>query len=144
MLFAYTKNNMKTLSIAAIQLSLSRKGNYALVESKAREAVFRFPWLQMLVFSELAGGGAGAKNSSFFLSEYSVKLKELAKELDIWLIPGSFYEKTENGTFNTAPVITIKVSLLPNVGNCIHSFHMRVELKLEVKYVFLKYPAQGK
>ena len=62
---------MKTLSIAAIQLSLSRKGNYALVESKAREAVFRFPWLQMLVFSELAVGGAGAKNSSFFLSEYS-------------------------------------------------------------------------
>ena len=59
---------MKPFSIAAIQLSLARKNNYSLVESKTREAVFRFPWLQMLVFSELAVGGAGAKNSSFFLS----------------------------------------------------------------------------
>ena len=96
---------MKPLSIAAIQLNLARKDNYTLLESKAREAVFRFPWLQMLVFSELAVGGAGASNSTFFLSEYLDKLKELAKELDIWLIPGSFYEETEEGTFNTTPVI---------------------------------------
>ena len=106
---------MKPLSIAAIQLSLARKDNYSLVESKAREAIFRFPWLQMLVFSELAVGGAGAKNSSFFLSEHLDKLKELAKELDIWLIPGSFYEKTEGGTFNTAPVINNKGELVLSI-----------------------------
>ena len=96
---------MKTLSIAAIQLNLARKDNYTLLESKAREAVYRFPWLEMLVFSELAVGGAGASNATFFLSEYLDKLKELAKELDVWLIPGSFYEETEEGTFNTTPVI---------------------------------------
>lgn len=96
---------MKPLSIAAIQLNLARKDNYTLVESKAREAVYRFPWLEMLVFSELAVGGAGASNSTFFLSEYLDKLKELAKELNVWLIPGSFYEATEEGTFNTTPVI---------------------------------------
>ena len=96
---------MKPLSIAAIQLNLARKDNYTLLESKAREAVYRFPWLEMLVFSELAVGGAGASNATFFLSEYLDKLKELAKELDVWLIPGSFYEETEEGTFNTTPVI---------------------------------------
>ena len=97
---------MKPLSIAGIQLSLAKKDNYSLLESKAREAVFRFPWLQMLVFSELAVGGAGAKNPSFFLSEYLDKLKQLAKELNVWLIPGSFYEKTENETFNTCLLYT--------------------------------------
>ena len=96
---------MKPLSIAAIQLNLARKDNYTLLESKAREAVYRFPWLEMLVFSELAVGGAGASNATFYLSEYIDKLKELAKELDVWLIPGSFYEETEEGTFNTTPVI---------------------------------------
>jgi len=96
---------MKPLSIAAIQLNLARKDNYTLLESKAREAVYRFPWLEMLVFSELAVGGAGASNATFFLSEYLDRLKDLAKELDVWLIPGSFYEKTEEGTFNTTPVI---------------------------------------
>ena len=103
---------MKPLSIAAIQLNLARKDNYTLLESKAREAVYRFPWLEMLVFSELAVGGAGASNATFFLSEYLDKLKELAKELDVWLIPGSFYEVTEEGTFNTTPVIDNKGDLV--------------------------------
>ncbi|GIS75801.1 MAG: hypothetical protein CM1200mP12_15200 [Gammaproteobacteria bacterium] len=112
MSFAYTKNDMKPLSIAAIQLNLARKDNYTLLESKAREAVYRFPWLEMLVFSELAVGGAGASNATFFLSEYLDKLKKLAKELDVWLIPGSFYEETEEGTFNTTPVIDNKGDLV--------------------------------
>jgi len=103
---------MKPLSIAAIQLNLARKDNYTLLESKAREAVYRFPWLEMLVFSELAVGGAGASNATFYLSEYLDKLKELAKELDVWLIPGSFYEETEEGTFNTTPVIDNKGDLV--------------------------------
>ena len=103
---------MKPLSIAAIQLNLAKKDNYSLVERKAREAVYRFPWLEMLVFSELAVGGAGASNATFFLSEYLDKLKELAKELDVWLIPGSFYEETEEGTFNTTPVIDNKGDLV--------------------------------
>ena len=103
---------MKPLSIVAIQLNLARKDNYTLLESKAREAVYRFPWLEMLVFSELAVGGAGASNATFFLSEYLDKLKELAKELDVWLIPGSFYEETEEGTFNTTPVIDNKGDLV--------------------------------
>ena len=103
---------MKPLSIAAIQLNLAQKDNYTLLESKAREAVYRFPWLEMLVFSELAVGGAGASNATFFLSEYLDKLKELAKELDVWLIPGSFYEETEEGTLNTAPVIDNKGGLV--------------------------------
>ena len=103
---------MKPLSIAAIQLNLARKDNYTLLEIKAREAVYRFPWLEMLVFSELAVGGAGASNATFFLSEYLDRLKELAKELDVWLIPGSFYEETEEGTFNTTPVIDNKGDLV--------------------------------
>jgi predicted amidohydrolase len=103
---------MKPLSIAAIQLNLARKDNYTLLETKAREAVYRFPWLEMLVFSELAVGGAGASNATFFLSEYLDRLKELAKELDVWLIPGSFYEETEEGTFNTTPVIDNKGDLV--------------------------------
>ena len=103
---------MKPLSIAAVQLNLDNKDNYALVAKKTREAVFRFPFLQMIIFSELAVGGAGSKDSSFYLSEYLDKFKDLAKELDIWLIPGSFYEKKKEGIYNTAPVINNKGELV--------------------------------
>ena len=103
---------MKPLSIAAVQLNLENKDNYALVAKKTKEAVFRFPWLQMIIFSELAVGGAGSKDSSFYLSEYLDKFKDLAKELDIWLIPGSFYEEKKEGIYNTAPVINNKGELV--------------------------------
>tara|TARA_B100000686_G_scaffold199791_2_gene206666 strand:+ start:11120 stop:11971 length:852 start_codon:yes stop_codon:yes gene_type:complete len=96
---------MKPLSIAAIQLNLELRDNYSLIEKKARETMLRYPWLHMLVFSELAVGGVGVKDSSFYLSEYLDPLKVLAKELGIWLIPGSFYERTDEGIFNTSPVI---------------------------------------
>ena len=69
---------MKPFSIAAIQLSLAVKDNFTLIEKKAREAIIRFPWLQMIVFSELAVGGVGSKNESFFLKEYLKKCKDLA------------------------------------------------------------------
>ena len=72
---------MKPLSIAAIQLNLAKKDNYSLVERKAREAVYRFPWLEMLVFSELAVGGAGASNATFFLSEYLFQINDLYPEI---------------------------------------------------------------
>ena len=103
---------MKPLSIAAIQLDLATKDNYKLLEKKSREAVTRFSWIEMLVFSELAVGGGGSKDTSFFLSEYLEKLQELAKELDVWLIPGSFYEKTNNEIYNTTPVINNKGELV--------------------------------
>ena len=103
---------MKPFSIAAIQLSLSVKDNFTLIEKKAREAIIRFPWLQMIVFSELAVGGVGSKNESFFLKEYIKKCEDLAKELDVWLVPGSFYEKTEDGIYNTAPVLNPKGELV--------------------------------
>ena len=103
---------MKPFSIAAIQLSLAVKDNFTLIEKKAREAIIRFPWLQMIVFSELAVGGVGSKNESFFLKGYLKKCENLAKELDVWLIPGSFYEKTEDGIYNTAPVLNPKGELV--------------------------------
>ena len=96
---------MKPLSIAGIQLRLEPKDNYPLIEKKAREIMLRYPWLHMLVFSELAVGGVGAKDSSFYLSEYLDQFKVLAKELGVWLIPGSFYERDDESIFNTSPVI---------------------------------------
>jgi len=103
---------MKPFSIAAIQLSLAEKDNFLLLEKKAKEAVSRFPWLHLIVFSELAVGGVGYKDKAFLLNEYMDKLKDLSKELSVWLVPGSFYERTEEGIYNTAPVFNPKGELV--------------------------------
>ena len=76
---------MKPFSIAAVQLSLEYTSNFNLLERKTREVVARFPWVQMVVLSELAAGGT-SKNVEHSLEEYLPKLKEISKELNIWYV----------------------------------------------------------
>ena len=103
---------MKSFFIGAAQLNLSQTDNFNLLVEKSRTYVKRFPYLEMLVFSELAVGGGGAHNDKYYLEKYEEKLSSLANELDIWLVPGSFYEKTEKGIFNTSPVFNNKGELV--------------------------------
>ena len=80
---------MKPFSIAAVQISLDNTDNFNLVERKTREVVSRFPWVEMVVLSELAVGGAN-KSKRHSLDEYLPRLKEISKELDIWLFQALF------------------------------------------------------
>ena len=86
---------MNTFFIGAAQLNLSPTDNFDLLTQKSKSYVARFPYLEMLVFSELAVGGGGALNDKYYLDRYLEKLSSLASELNIWLVPGSFYEKTD-------------------------------------------------
>ena len=103
---------MNTFFIGAAQLDLSSTDNFDLLIQKSRSYIARFPYLEMLVFSELAVGGGNAHNDKHYLDRYFEKLSSLASELDIWLVPGSFYEKTDKGIFNTSPVFNNKGELV--------------------------------
>ena len=102
---------MKPFSIAAVQLSLEYTSNFNLLERKTREVVARFPWVQMVVLSELAAGGT-SKNVEHSLEEYLPKLKEISKELNIWYVPGSFYDHKDGRITNAAPVISPEGKLI--------------------------------
>ena len=102
---------MKPFSIAAVQLSLEYTNNFNLLERKTREVAARFPWVQMVVLSELAAGGT-SKNVEHSLEEYLPKLKEISKELNIWFVPGSFYDHKDGRITNAAPVISPEGKLI--------------------------------
>lgn len=66
----------------------------------------RFPWTQMAVFSELAPYGPLPRFAQPYLNADLARLQEAARKHNIWLIPGSMFEKDEEGRiFNTASVI---------------------------------------
>jgi predicted amidohydrolase len=96
---------MSHFSIAGLQLALPNADNLATIEQQITGCKKRFPWVDMIVLSELASFGP----SKVFAQEMPGAAEEfyckLAKELDIWIIPGSLYEKIGNEIFNTAPVI---------------------------------------
>lgn len=96
---------MTHFAIAGLQLELASNDNLDLVIKKTRTTLARFPWVQMVVISELAIFGAAMSEAESLPSRAEDRLCSLAKELGIWLIPGSLYEKSDGKIFNTAPVI---------------------------------------
>jgi len=66
----------------------------------------RFPWTQMVLFSELAPFGPLPKYALPFHNETLERFQKAARVYNIWLLPGSMFESTDEGQiFNTAAVI---------------------------------------
>lgn len=96
---------MKTFSIAGLQLNLASFDNRELLTTKIKSTISRYPWVNMVVLSELAVGGP-SRSKEFSLDNNLQHFSELASELDIWLIPGSFYHHDKKRITNVAPVIS--------------------------------------
>ena len=87
-----------------MQLSLNKTNNLNYVINSIESFCNKHKDLELLVLSELAVGGPGAKNSEHSLDRYINTFSDLAKKFNIWLIPGTFYENDGDSIFNTAPV----------------------------------------
>ena len=96
---------MATFSIAALQLELSSGDNLAHLRSEIRGVVSRFPWVQMVLFGELASFGPGTARAEPLAGPAEQEYCRLAKTLGIWLLPGSFYVREGDAIYNLAPVI---------------------------------------
>jgi predicted amidohydrolase len=99
---------MSHFSIAGLQLDLPSGDNLEVIAKEIVKTKKRFPWLSMIVLSELASYGPEKKYASSFPSEAEKFYSQLAKEHDIWLIPGSIYEQAGSEIFNTTTVINNK------------------------------------
>ncbi len=97
---------MTPFAIAGIQMQVSAAhSNVAAMKHRVELALARFPWINMIVFSELAAFGPLVGNHPQKLDETIEVFQELAARHKIWLLPGSLFEKREKGVFNTAVVI---------------------------------------
>ena len=79
--------------------------NVAAMEQRAQLALTRFPWVDMLVFSELSPYGPLISNHPKSLNDTIKRFQELAARLNVWIVPGSMFERRENGVFNMAVAI---------------------------------------
>ena len=109
---------MKPFSIAALQLDLDYSDNFDLVVEKTYQVAKRYPWVQMIVLSELAVGGS-SRSLEFALEKQLPKFQDVAKELGVWYIPGSFYDQTLDEVKNIAPVISPNGDL---ITTCIKTY----------------------
>jgi len=97
---------MHPFAVAGLQLNVSgRKSNLPHICDRIEMLMLLYPWVQMVVVSELATFGGWTGNAMTVPNEVEDAYCKLAIKHKIWLIPGSLYEQAADGIYNTAPVI---------------------------------------
>jgi predicted amidohydrolase len=97
---------MKPFAVAGIQMFVSdQQDNLAAMERYATHVRQRFPWVDMLLFSELAPFGPNPALAVPLPGDVEASLCAMARRHKLWIIPGSLFETLEGHVFNTTPVI---------------------------------------
>lgn len=98
---------MTPFAIAGIQMHVAAlHSNVEGMRHRLDVLMARFPWTQMAVFSELAPFGPLEQFAQPFPNDTLQRFQEDARRHGIWLLPGSMFEKREDGRiYNTAVVI---------------------------------------
>lgn len=96
---------MSHFSIAGLQLALPCGDNLDAIDAEIIKTKKRFPWVDMIVLSELCSFGPEKKYATTLPNNAEEFYCQLAKQHKVWLIPGSLYEQTPEGIYNTASVI---------------------------------------
>ncbi len=96
---------MTHFAIAGIQMTIGMKNNISEMNRRLDILMHLYPWVEMVVFSELAANGPSLPSAQPMGGEYEQAFTEMARKHDIWLIPGSIFEKRNGKIYNMTPVL---------------------------------------
>lgn len=97
---------MTPFAIAGVQMQVSASGeNLSDMRRKLDVLMIRYPWVQMVLFSELCAFGPSPSHAQPLPGPAEEAFCEMAARHGIWLIPGSLFERSGEHIYNTAPVI---------------------------------------
>jgi predicted amidohydrolase len=97
---------MRPFAIAGMQLELSAvNDNLAHMGERLDVLMNVYPWVQMVVFSELAAYGPLTKHAQPVPNAAEELFREWARKHSIWLLPGTLFERFGGLVYNTATVI---------------------------------------
>ena len=100
---------MKPFAIAGIQMNVSAvTSNVEMMKLKLDITMNLYPWIEMVMFSELCAFGPLTHTAQEFPNNFEAEMQAMAKKYNIWLLPGSIFEKSGDKIYNTATVINPK------------------------------------
>ena len=92
---------MSRFAIAGIQMKVSAiNSNVEMMKLKLDITMNLYPWVQMVVFSELCGYGPLLHTAQEFPGEFEAEMQAMAVKYGIWLLPGSVFERRGEEIFN--------------------------------------------
>ena len=98
-------NTMTPFSIAGIQMYISTDSNIEMMRHRLALLMHLYPWVQMVVFSELAPLGPLLSHAQKLPGPAEEAFQEMAEKHGVWLLPGSLFERRDGLIYNTTPVI---------------------------------------
>ena len=97
---------MKPFAIAGIQMKVSAVvPNVEMMKLKLDITMNLYPWVEMVVFSELCAYGPLLHYAQEVPGFFEQEMQAAAKKHNVWLLPGSVFEKRDGHIYNTASVI---------------------------------------
>ncbi len=97
---------MKPFAIAGVQMKVSSVySNVEMMKLKTDITMNLYPWVDMVMFSELCGFGPLTLTAQEIPGQFELEMQEMAAKHGIWLLPGSVFEKRDGKIYNTATVI---------------------------------------
>lgn len=96
-------------AVAAVQMPVISGDNLATIRAYAQHIRQRFPWVGMVLFSELCVFGPSPAHAQALPGPAEDELCKIAQDTGLWLIPGSMFERVQVGgqerIYNTTPII---------------------------------------
>lgn len=97
---------MRPFGVAGVQMTvLYGHDNVPAMRMRLAVLMQRFPWIELVVFSELCAHGASLEHAQTLPGPSEDAFCEMAAEHRVWLVPGSLYERADGKIYNTSPVI---------------------------------------
>ncbi|MBL8998263.1 MAG: carbon-nitrogen hydrolase family protein [Gemmatimonadales bacterium] len=97
---------MKAFSIAGVQMRVNASySNVEAMKLKLDILMHLYPWVDMVVFSELCAHGPLTMHAQEVPGAFEQEMCAAAAKHGVWLLPGSVFERRDGLIFNTASVI---------------------------------------
>lgn len=96
---------MTPFGVAGIQMYLQHGSNIEAMKDRLNLTMHLYPWVQMVMFSELAVHGPLLQYAQPLPGLAEEQFQQMARQHRVWLINGSMYERFEGAIYNTTSVI---------------------------------------
>jgi predicted amidohydrolase len=96
---------MTPFAIAGIQMQLGHGSNVEAMRQRLDLTMHLYPWVQMVMFSELAVYGPLLQHAQPLPGAAEESFQDMARRHKVWLIDGSMYERRDGGIYNTTSIV---------------------------------------
>jgi predicted amidohydrolase len=135
----------RPFSIAGIQMPvMANASNVPLMKHKLDVLMSVYPWVQMVMFSELCAYGPLTYYAEEFPNSTEEEFQEMARKYKIWLIPGTMFEKKDGKIYNTASVINPEGEVIGRYNKMFPFYPYEVGVEGGSEFLIFDVPEAGR